>query len=149
MSSPSATVGETMEPSSGVSAPGPGLKSFPSVARQRSIDDIITAARQRPASIRGAFLPAAITSVLLWCCFTPVDCGPLAWVALVPLLQLATVPRLTRRAYGALYAAGALFWLPTLQWMRLGDPSMYLAWWALALYLAAWFPVFIGLTRGA
>ncbi|HVJ68522.1 MAG TPA: apolipoprotein N-acyltransferase, partial [Caulifigura sp.] len=127
----------------------PAKLSQTPVPRQRSIDDIITAARERPASVKGALLPAALTSLLLWCCFTPGDFGPLAWVALVPLLQIALVPRLSKRAYGALYVAGALFWFPTLQWMRLGDPAMYLAWIALATYLAAYFPVFIGLTRAA
>lgn len=119
-----------------------------SVSRQRSIDEIITAARQRPA-VKGALLPAAISSLLLWCSFTPADFGPLAWVALVPLMQLALLPRLSKRAYGALYVAGALFWFPTLQWMRLGDPTMYLAWFALAAYLAAYFPAFIYLSRAA
>ncbi len=120
-----------------------------SVPRQRSIDDIITAARQRPAAVKGALLPAAITSLLLWCSFTPADFGPLAWIALVPLLQLALLPRLSKRAYCALYVAGALFWFPTLQWMRLGDSTMYLAWFALAAYLAFYFPAFIYLTRSA
>ena len=120
-----------------------------SVPRQRTIDDIITAARQQPASVKGALVPAAITSLLLWCSFTPADFGPLAWVALVPLMQIALVPRLSKRAYGALYVAGALFWFPTLQWMRLGDQTMYLAWFALATYLAAYFPIFIYLTRAS
>jgi len=120
-----------------------------SVPRQRSIDDIITAARERPSSVKGALWPAVATSALLWLSFTPADFGPLAWVALVPLMQLALLPRLTKRTYAALYVAGAVFWFPTLQWMRLGDPTMYLAWFALAAYLAFYFPVFVSLTRTA
>ena len=64
-------------------------------------------------------------------------------------MQLAIIPRMTKRTYGALYVAGALFWFPTLQWMRLGDEAMYLAWFALAAYLAIYFPLFAGLTRTA
>jgi apolipoprotein N-acyltransferase len=127
----------------------PDKPTFTSVSRQRSIDEIITAARERPASVKGALWPASFTSLLLWLSFTPADIGPLAWVALVPLMQLALIPRMTKRTYGALYVAGALFWFPTLQWMRLGDEAMYLAWFALASYLAIYFPLFVGLTRTA
>jgi apolipoprotein N-acyltransferase len=127
----------------------PEKLSLTSVSRQRSIDDIITAARQRPAPVKGALWPASLASVLMWLSFTPADFGPLAWVALVPLMQLALLPRLSKRTYGALYVAGALFWFPTLQWMRLGDQAMYLAWFALAAYLAFYFPLFVGLTRTA
>src|SRR5205823_10568507 len=42
-----------------------------------------------------------------------------------------------------------LFWLPTLQWMRLGHPAMYAAWGALSFYLALYFPLFVALARVA
>ena len=39
--------------------------------------------------------------------------------------------------------------LATLQWMRLGDPSMYLAWIALSVYMALYFPLFVSVSRVA
>ena len=36
-----------------------------------------------------------------------------------------------------------------LQWLRYGDPAMYLAWLALAVYMALYFPVFVLLCRAA
>src|SRR5690606_5271133 len=33
------------------------------------------------------------------------------------------------------------------QWMRLGHPTMYVAWIALAIYVACYFPVFVLLSR--
>jgi apolipoprotein N-acyltransferase len=51
--------------------------------------------------------------------------------------------------YFAAFAGGLLFWLPTLQWMRLGHPAMYAAWGALSFYLALYFPLFVALARVA
>jgi len=97
----------------------------------------------------GALALSAVSAVLLWGAFTPLDVGPLAWIALVPLFTLARPARPVRRMYVAVFAGGLLFWLPTLQWMRLGDPAMYAAWVALSLYLALYFPLFVALARVA
>jgi apolipoprotein N-acyltransferase len=60
-----------------------------------SVQQIIASARSRqqpavdrPASL-GAWLLSSLSMVLLWASFTPVDCGPLAWIALVPLCVLS------------------------------------------------------------
>ena len=45
-----------------------------------------------------AVLLTAISLTMLWLSFTPVECAPLAWIALVPLcqlLRLRTLPRFT------------------------------------------------------
>jgi apolipoprotein N-acyltransferase len=125
----------------------PAPKSERPVTRERSIEEIISSARQKSSGVKGAIFPAALSGLLLWCCFTPLDFGPLAWLALVPLLQLVRVPRLGLRNYVAIWFGGCLFAFPALQWMRLGDPTMYIAWFALAAYVALDFPVFVGLTR--
>lgn len=109
--------------------------------------DIIASARRAPAEFRPALLLCLSSALALWASFTPVDFGPLAWVALLPLLQLVRLSRPTRRMSLACFLGGLAFWLPTLQWMRLGDPTMYVAWWALSVYLALYWPIFIGLTR--
>jgi apolipoprotein N-acyltransferase len=119
------------------------------VRRDPTPDQIISAARKAPAPVRGGLTLSLLTAGLLWASFTPLDFGPLAWIALVPICLLARIERPTAWMYSTLYLGGLAFWIPTLQWMRLGDPTMYVAWIALSLYLALYFPVFIGLTRQA
>lgn len=117
--------------------------------RTSTPQEIIRSARNAPAAMKGALVVSGLTALLMWGAFTPLDFGPLAWLCLVPLLTLVRIERPVRRMYLAVYAGGFAFWLCTLQWMRLGDPTMYVAWLALAAYLAFYFPIFVGLTRSA
>lgn len=117
--------------------------------RERTVEQIITAARARPAEGRGAWIVSAASALLLWASFTPLDWGPLAWVALVPLILLVRLERRVRRMYLAVWAGGFAMMLASLQWMRYGDAQMYPAWVALALYLSLYFPLFVGLSRVA
>lgn len=111
--------------------------------------EIIASARSAPARAGGTLKVALLTSMLLWASFTPLGFAPVGWIALVPLLLLVRLERPTRWMYTGVYFAGFAFWWPTLQWMRLGDPTMYIAWTTLAVYLACYFPLFVGLTRVA
>ncbi|QDT30568.1 Apolipoprotein N-acyltransferase [Gimesia panareensis] len=115
----------------------------------QDIQRIINTARTSPAPAWGAWALSGLSAGLMWASFTPVDFGPLGWVCLIPLLLLVRLPRPTRLMYTATYCGGLLFAIPTLQWMRLGDATMYVAWIALAFYLAFYFPVFVFLTRTA
>ena len=115
----------------------------------KDVQKIINTARTSPAPARGAWLMSGLTACLMWASFTPVDIGPLGWVCLIPLLLLVRIPRKTRLMYTAIYSSGLLFTLASFQWMRLGDPSMYVAWIALAIYVACYFPLFVLLTRTA
>jgi apolipoprotein N-acyltransferase len=116
--------------------------------RQRVAAIISRGKRTRPGSLITLLL-AFLSTVLLWCAFTPLDWGPLAWVALVPLLQLVRPLQPTRLLYLIVFLVGTCFWLVSLQWMRLGDPSMFLALLALSLYLACYWPLFLWLARAA
>ena len=49
-------------------------------------------------------------------------------------IALVRLARPVQRMYVAAFAGGLVFWLPTLQWMRLGHPAMYAAWGALSLW---------------
>jgi apolipoprotein N-acyltransferase len=124
-------------------------------ASDPSVKEIIAAARarQQPVVWRAPAAPAwllsSVTAVLLWASFTPVDAGPLAWIALVPLLVLVRIPQPTRWMYRILFLNGLANQIATLQWMRLGDPTMYIAMAALATYLACYFPLFVALARYA
>ena len=134
-----------------------GLKAatfdMPAKPRDPSVQEIIQAARARQApsgdrpGSQGAWGLSSVTAILLWSAFTPLDFGPLAWLALVPIIVLIRLPHSPRWMYSALYLTGLINMLATLQWMRLGDPTMYIALAALAAYCAAYFPVFVALSR--
>lgn len=114
-----------------------------------SVREIIESARASHAPLRGAVVCSLTTSVLLWAAFTPVDFGWLGWVALAPLMLLIRIRQPTRAMYRTVYLSGLAWSLATLQWMRLGDPTMYIAWAALAVYVAMYFPVFVAVSRSA
>ncbi|MCH7688929.1 MAG: apolipoprotein N-acyltransferase, partial [Planctomycetes bacterium] len=116
-----------------------------------AVKELIEKARKAPvrSPMRAAWALSGMSAVLLWASFTPLDWGPLAWVALVPLILLVRLQRPTRWMYGTVSFCGLLYTLATLQWMRLGDPSMYVAWVLLAVYVAIYFPVFVALSRVA
>lgn len=114
-----------------------------------TVREIVEKARATPAGSRGAWAVAITTSVLLYASFTPLDWGWLAWLSLAPLCLLIRSSKPTRAMYRVTFAAGLLWSLPTLQWMRLGDVAMYPAWFSLSVYLALYFPVFVGLSRAA
>jgi len=114
-----------------------------------SVRDIIEAARSSHAPARGAVVCSMTTSLLLWAAFTPVDFGWLGWIALAPLILLIRTRQPTRAMYRIVYASGLAWSLATLQWMRLGDPAMYIAWAALGVYVAMYFPVFVAVSRSA
>lgn len=131
------------------SAPDPATAAASSSEKQQRLADIISRARhQRPGALSTITL-LGISALLLWCSFTPVDAGPLAWVALAPMLLLTRPLRPTRWMYRSAFAAGLFFWLISLQWMRLGDPTMYIALVALATYLALYWPLSLALIRVA
>lgn len=116
---------------------------------ERSVRQIIAAGRSAPPPAQGTWLLAGLSGVLMWAAFTPLDWAPLAWLAPVPLILLVRIPRPTRWMYGSVYLCALVNSLATLQWMRLGDASMYPAWIALSIYVALYWPVFVGLSRTA
>ncbi|MGE3314173.1 MAG: apolipoprotein N-acyltransferase [Planctomycetaceae bacterium] len=116
-----------------------------------TIRSIIDAARAKPmvSRGRGAWWLSFASGALLWAAFTPLNWSPLGWIALVPLILLVRPAIGAKRLYLANYSAGLVSSLVMLQWMRLGDPAMYFAWFALAIYIAVYIPLFVALTRTA
>jgi len=112
-----------------------------------SVHQIIDRAENRPAMMRSALLLSMISGLVYWASFPPLDFGFLAWLAPVPWLVLIQLKRPTRGMLLASYLGALCFTIPAFQWMRYGDPLMYFAWIALALYVAAYVPAFIGITR--
>eukprot|EP00913_Durusdinium_trenchii_P023419 g21997.t1 len=119
--------------------------------REPTVEEIIASARKSPvrAPMRGAWILGLLSAVLLWGAFTPLDWGPLAWLALVPVCLLVRIPQRTRWMYSAMYVTSLLQCLLTHQWMRLGDRWMYPAWISLSLYLALYVPLFLAISRTA
>ncbi len=75
-----------------------------------------------------------LSGLLLWLAYFPADWGWLAWFALVPWLWLLRIGR--GRVLLSSFAGGMLFGLLAVQWVRLAHPTMYFAWFGLALLLA-------------
>ena len=93
--------------------------------------------------------PAFVSALLLWLAYPPCDWWPLAWVAPLGWLRLISRPTLkdASRPYLKLFGVGLIHWLLMIQWIRLPHWSAWLGWWALALYLAVYLPLFIAMTR--
>ena len=112
------------------------------------LDSRTTTLRGLHDRLSGHPVAAGLTSgLLLWSAFPPVEWSWLCWLALVPLFWLAiqSGPRL--RLYLGAWAGGLVFWLLSVQWVRLTDPTAWLAWLAMAVTLSLWWPVFLALTR--
>ncbi len=117
--------------------------------RDPKIDEIIYAARTAPVTARGVWYASGFTALALWASFTPLDFGPLAWVATVPLLLLARLKQAPRRMYLVTALCSWVSTMAMLQWMRLGDAAMYFAWLALGTYISLYLPLFLAITRTA
>ncbi len=93
---------------------------------------------------------AALSALLLWAALPPLGLWPLAWIA--PLWWVLLIRQRQwsgRRPYCTLWAAGFLFWLAVLHWLRLPHPATSIGWVALSFYFAFYLPVFVGLSRVA
>src|SRR6516165_10498101 len=87
------------------------------------------------------FLCCAATAGLLWLSYFPVDCGWLAWIALVPFLAMVQARVRTGQLLVYAWLTGLLFYWPALQWLRVADYRMYATWAALATYCSFFFPL--------
>ncbi len=116
-----------------------------------TVRSIIRAARSvhAPTSSRRTWVTAGLSGLLLWASFPPLDRGALGWIALVPLLLLVRPVKRPPRAALATFGTAFVSQIFILQWLRYGDPSMYVAMVACAFYFALYFPAFLLLCRGA
>jgi apolipoprotein N-acyltransferase len=111
--------------------------------------------RLRPGTSLSQRLPrhpivAGMTSgLLLWSAFPPVQWSWLAWIALVPLFGMAIESRPRLQLYLGAWAGGLVFWMLSVEWVRLTDPTAWFAWLVMALVFSAWWPGFLVLLRPA
>jgi len=80
---------------------------------------------------------AALTGLLLWMAFQPLDIGAFAWLALVPWLIMITRTS-SRKAIAWSALAGMGLFTALLHWLRFVDS---IGWLALAAYCALYLPV--------
>ena len=130
----------------------PGSTTDPQLPHLRpEVQRIIATGKTQSASPTGSTVSASLLTMLsltmLWLSFTPVECAPLAWIALVPLCQLLRLRMLPRLALPVVWMISVIWAVTTLQWMRLGHPAMYLALLALGIYLALYIPIFLLISR--
>jgi apolipoprotein N-acyltransferase len=106
------------------------------------------APRLAPVRCPLPWLAAPLVSAgVLWACFFPLSWGWLSWIALIPFLTLARSQARPALVYLGAYVSGAIWFICSLQWMRVADERMAAAWVALGLYCAAYFPLAIALIR--
>ena len=102
----------------------------------------------RPTNSPSTLLVGMAGAVLLWAAFPPLNLWPLAWVAPIFWIWLIQTDRLSgSQPYKVLYVVGLLHWLAVIQWLRLPHWSAYFGWFALALYLGCYLPIFVALSR--
>jgi len=101
-------------------------------------------------TLQHSVFPWAIAgAVAIWLAQPPCRLWPFAWIGLVPWIGFVFRESLDRRDYAKLYLVTTLLWAVTMQGIRHAHPAMYVAWWALAAYLAAYPVLWIGLARVA
>jgi apolipoprotein N-acyltransferase len=86
-------------------------------------------------------------AALLYLSYFPAAIGPLGWVALVPLLVLVRLPGRPKRLYLSCWLSALAFHWVVLQWVRVADWMMYLAWGLLATYGSFYWPVALAILR--
>lgn len=96
---------------------------------------------------RHPVMAGMLSGLALWAAFPPLEWSWLAWVALVPLFHLAIEAGPRFRLYLGAWAGGLVFWVASLQWVRLTDATAWVAWLTMALIFSFWWPLFLFLAR--
>jgi apolipoprotein N-acyltransferase len=87
-------------------------------------------------------------ALLMWLAQPPLAWAPVAFVALIPWgLLVLRGQTLERRGWFYLWLAGVVYWLATMQGVRLAHPALYLGWFVLAAYLGCYPMVAVALGR--
>jgi len=119
---------------------------LPSMGRRRKPNPL---ASTPPAPLwRSTFVVSLAGGGMLWAAFPPIQWTWLAWFAPCFWLFLIRSNKLVgRRPYLAIWLASSVHWLAMLQGVRLAHPLNTIGWVALSLYLAAYLPCFVALSR--
>jgi apolipoprotein N-acyltransferase len=118
---------------------------------------VVTEPAVKPAELGGfgnrlsrhPLVAGLMSGLILWTSFPPVEWRWLAWLALVPLFWLVVQPGPRIRIYLGAWLGGLAFWLLCVRWVRLTDPTAWLAWLSMAVIFSFWWPGFLTLARFA
>jgi apolipoprotein N-acyltransferase len=116
----------------------------------RASADKPTTTNATPAPSKTTLALGLLGALVCYLAQPPLGWGLLAWIGPTPWLLLARAERLPgRRPYRALWLSGAMYWLLAIQWIRLPYWANFLALIGMAIYLGAYLPTFVALTRVA
>jgi len=104
----------------------------------------------RPRVLSELPIPTALavaSAVVFWLAFPPAGLWPLACIALVPLVVALRGAQRPTAIYLGAWAGGLVFFLLAVSWVRHADAKAWLGWFALAVYLSAYWPAFAWITR--
>lgn len=116
---------------------------------QKELDQLISKTETDREKIASPWLACLAGSLLLYLSYAPVDWGFLAWIGTLPWLLMIRTPAFPTRGYRCLYLSGLMLWGGLMQWMRYGDPLMYIGWGLMAFYLAFYPVLFVWFARRA
>ena len=89
-----------------------------------------------------------LAAILLWFAQAPFSIWPIAFLGLTPLISMiAREGSLKRGQWLALWMAGTLFWLVSLEGLRHAHSLMFLGWFALSAYLGLYWILFVYAAR--
>ncbi len=99
-------------------------------------------------SRRQIWIAAIAAPTALWISQPPVGFWPLAFVAVVPWIYLAvglasSASGVPKRVYAVVWLPSVLYWLVSLQGLRLAHPLMFIPWILFACYLAFYHVLFV------
>lgn len=102
------------------------------------------------AAAWGTLVLGLLGSLLCYLAHPPVGWSFLAWIGPAAWFYVARLPVMPgRRPYRALWLAGMVYWLATVQWIRLPHELNIFGLFLLAAYLGAYLPLIVGLSRVA
>src|SRR5438552_5553956 len=104
------------------------------VAQTAKTDSLSASEQKLPSQKSRVLAPALLSAALLWACYFPLNAGWLGWVALVPLLSLVRSGARPRRIYFTTWLSALVFFIATLQWVRVADSRMYFTWIGLSIW---------------
>ena len=85
-----------------------------------------------------------LAAILLWFAQAPFSLWPIAFLGLTPLISMiAREGSIKRGQWLALWMAGTLFWLVSLEGLRHAHSLMFLGWFALSAYLGLYWILFV------
>lgn len=106
----------------------------------------MTEANTEPMSNRPLWIASAAAPLALWISQPPIGFWPLAFLAIVPWIHVAADSNaMNKKQYAIVWLLAALYWLISLQGLRLAHPLMFIPWIVFGFYLAVYQVLFVAI----